>query len=151
MSRRSFFKRKKGHQHLVHVLKFPAIFACCKQRPARTWFRGLAYTGRPCYWRAIFHSTAYRAFPGCRLQWLNFTQIYSYSVDCEKSRVQQEQAINEDLRTSIDAERLRTRDVLPSLQRERERTCELSSEIAAVTERAAKESASANQRIDALK
>nr|CAB3264710.1 putative leucine-rich repeat-containing protein DDB_G0290503 [Phallusia mammillata] len=72
-------------------------------------------------------------------------------IELLNSRLQQEQALTEDLRTSLDNEQQKSRGMLPALERARERTCELSSEIVAFNEGAARAEAESQQQIETLK
>ena len=73
------------------------------------------------------------------------------AVECLKSKVQQEEAITDDLRTSLESEKQRSQNLVPALQRERERTLELSSEMAALSQETSNANKNAHEQIDKLR
>ena len=56
-----------------------------------------------------------------------------------------------DLRTSLEREKQRSHDLLPALEHERNRTIELSSEIAALSEKNREGLNASNNEIDSLR
>ncbi|XP_076802613.1 uncharacterized protein LOC143446732 isoform X2 [Clavelina lepadiformis] len=72
-------------------------------------------------------------------------------LECLKSKVQQEEAITDDLRTSLESEKQRSQNLVPALQRERERTLELSSEMAALSQETSNANKNSHEQIDKLR
>ena len=72
-------------------------------------------------------------------------------MECLKCQLDQLEAVNEDLKTSLSTEQLRTREINRSLEKERERTALLSNEIVIAEEKATSGVASAKREAEEMR